>query len=144
MPTDLAQFVANAQLLALSRLVDLLQNAKSDREVRLAAAAILRFTPPKASAATAAVARPRPHPQPPPPDPAPLAAPPPPRSASAPAAEPPLTDAEIAELAAFLPAVPRRRFSRKHTPAYWRDVLAQQRRFHIAQPRAAPPAGLAA
>lgn len=136
---DALLFAAHAQ--ALAKLSELLLTTEDPREIRLIATSLLRLrpitplapasSPPKPSAPVAA-ASPRP------------AEPSTSSAAGSTLASPPKTDnlpltpAELAELASYLPHVPVARFTRKHTPAYWREALAlQRRRGHLAPASAA-------
>lgn len=171
---SLPQAVEAAHRLALDRLTELLRSAVSDREVRMAAAAILRFKPPpppdpppapqriaagasrddidrllavalalppkpRAVQATPAAAAAPTSPTPPAPPP-----PPPPAKAAdscrvaPPAPQPPLTEGELAALAHLLPHVRPARFTTKHSPEYWRDVLTRHAPSGGAPPPAAP------
>lgn len=172
---SLAQAVEAAHRLALDRLTELLRTAASDREVRMAAAAILRFKPPPppdpppapqriaagtsrddidrllavalalppkptaVRATPAAAAAPAASPTPPAPPPLP----PPAKAAdsgrAAPhAPQPPLTEGELAALASLLPHVRPARFTSRHSPEYWRDVLTRHAPSGGAPPPAAP------
>lgn len=119
---DTLLFAAHAK--ALTKLSELLDATDDPREIRLIATSILRLRPIGPTAAEAAArptASPNISPAPEPQASTPLQPPP-----GSPAA--PLTPAELAELASYLPHVPVSRFTRKHTPAYWREALALQRR----------------
>lgn len=112
-----AQDLRAAQSEALACLLRLMRDSLSETQVRLAAAAILRFSPPR---------DPLPDPAPVPPvraEPSP--------TAPVPAASPaPLSPGELAALARFLPHVAPSRFTSRHTPDHWRDVLRTQARLH--------------
>lgn len=107
--------IAHAQTIALARLVRIVHESPDDHQARLAAEAILKLRPPEPAAAAPAPARSAsPPPAPPWSEPAPT-----------PPADAPLTDDEIARLHRALPHVRPERFTRKHRPGHWRQVLAQ-------------------
>ena len=130
---DTLLFAAHAK--ALSKLSELLDAADDPREIRLIATSILRLRPlsPPAAAPPAAATPALPSE---PPSSRTLSRPAE-TSATQPAPSAPLTPAELAELAAYLPHVPPARFTKKHTPAYWREALTLQRRRHPSPASAA-------
>jgi hypothetical protein len=104
--------IAHAQTIALARLVRIVHESPDDHQARLAAEAILKLRPPEPAASDPVPARSAPPPRSPPrPEPVP--------------ADAPLTDDEIARLHRALPHVRPERFTRKHRPGHWRQVLAQ-------------------
>lgn len=121
--------VAAAHLEALNGLLEILRTATCPREIRLAAAAILRFKLPKdaqlpgiRTSAPAQASNPTAAPKT-----DPLGVPAATASPEQPKPEPRLTAAEIAELEVLLPTVPYVRYRSTESPQYWRDLLAQHR-----------------
>lgn len=106
-----------AQDESLDRLLRIVRESPSDREARLAAAVILRMKPAELDAIAA------------PPQPAAAAAAPvKARPSPAPSESAPLTLDEVTELCLRLPHVDPSRFVTKHTPDYWRAIIADWHR----------------
>lgn len=120
MPATYAQRLQDAKTEVLDRLLAIVRGSTSESQVRLAAAVILRLPVPEGAEQQAEAS------------PASTSARPARLGAPRPVVREPLTPTEFAALKALLPGVSPNRFLRKHTPDYWRDVLAR------AQP-AAPP-----
>ncbi|MCC6321494.1 MAG: hypothetical protein IT438_08695 [Phycisphaerales bacterium] len=100
---------AQAEAVALERLITIARDSECEHEARLAAEAILKLCQ------ACRLSEPAPRPA------EPLA----PARASA---ESPLSGDELSELAACFPSVKPQRFLNKHTPAYWRAALDRHRR----------------
>ncbi|MFN7021739.1 MAG: hypothetical protein ACK4WH_10490 [Phycisphaerales bacterium] len=117
--------LSSAESIALDRLAAIARDSVCEREARLAAEAIftirrlLREAEPERDAQPSTA----------------------PTTQSPAVRQPdvPLTTDELAQLMIFLPSVRPTRFHRKHTPAYWREVLAEQRRRNPDLARALSP-----
>lgn len=118
-PLTFNSFLVAAHTKALETLVKLLETADDPKEIHLIASAILRMKPlsTESDARTTPALDPGgqsiqagPVPEPPLP------------------ANTPLTADELDALALLLPSVRRERFTARHTPAYWREVLTRNTR----------------
>lgn len=109
--------IAQAHTIALARLIRIVHESPDDHQARLAAEAILRLKPAEPVVAAPTVPA------------QPAASPTRPRPAAPiahdPASDLPLTDDEVARLQRSLPHVRPERFTRKHRPSHWRQVLSQ-------------------
>ncbi len=110
---QLATTIRRAQAIVLERLLKVVETCEDEREVRLAAAAILRMKIPDVH-----------------PEPESLQATTKPRKAQVPsnpnpAPQPPLSPDELAHLHYLLPHVRPERFIKKHSPSHWRALLAR-------------------
>ena len=120
-PLTFNSFLVAAHTKALETLVKLLETADDPKEIRLIASAILRMKPLSIDAESEAEVLPdsgSPTTQTDTAPKQPLSNP----------ANAPLTADELDALARLLPSVRRERFTAKHTPAYWRDVLTRNTR----------------
>lgn len=115
------QALAHAQAIAIAKLATALSSTDDPGEVRRLAEVLLKLDPDKLVAPDQPMSA-----EAPPPAPAPArAAPPKPATSPASGDDQPLTTDEINRLHRLLPHVKRERFIRKHTPSYWRSILAR-------------------
>lgn len=125
---QLATTIRRAQAIVLERLLKVVETSEDEREVRLAAAAILRMklpdsrTEPETLQSTAKPRRVHPSipantPEPNQPDPA---------------LQTPLSPDELARLHHLLPHVRPERFTKKHSPTHWRTILARHSSTNLA------------
>lgn len=116
MSTTRCILVDDVQAVAMKQLAHLALHAKTDHESRLACEALLRLKRDESASETAAHSRAEVvshhaaagHSLP----------------DAAPVSDHPLTPDEVRRLRTLLPHVRPERFSRKHRPGYWRQVLA--------------------